>query len=132
MTRGGVLVEGGHRGNRLLNARLGGVAALDGGGGDAGAEGLGEDEHVALTGADVAQDAVGVHGAGDGQPVLDLLVDDGVAADDDRAGFLDLVGAAPQHLAQHLDVHLSLGEADDVEAPWRARRPWRRRRSGSW
>ena len=54
--------------------------------------------------------------AGDRHAVLDLFVDDAVAADDHRAALFDLIGAAFEDLAEDGDIHLALGKADDVHA----------------
>ena len=63
---------------------------LEGGGDDAGAERLGQDQRVADLDADVAENLVRMDHAGDRHAELDLLVDNAVAADDHRAAFFDL------------------------------------------
>ncbi len=78
------------------------------------AEGLGEDERVAGSGPDVAQDAVGVHESGHRHTVLDLLVDDGVAAEHHHACLLGLGEAAAQDVGEDLEGDV-LREARHVE-----------------
>ena len=73
-------------GHRLGEAVPRQAAALGRGGQDAGANLLGQHQDVAGPGAGVGDDAVGPHRAGDEQPELGLLVDDGMAACDDDAG----------------------------------------------
>ena len=47
-----------------------------------------------------------MHASGDGQSELELLVDDRVAADDDRTGLVHLVLPAAQDLGEHVDREL--------------------------
>src|SRR5207249_11798925 len=56
--------------------------------------------------AAVGQDAVGVDGAGDREPELDLGVADGVAADDRAAGRDAPLGPAGEDAAEDVQVEL--------------------------
>ena len=88
---------------------------LRGGGDEAGAERLGQDEHVAGLRGGVRQDAVGVDGAGDREAELDLGVANGVAADDGAAGRGAALRAAGDDLAEPVEVELVVGVAREVE-----------------
>ncbi len=44
-----------------------------------------------------------MHAPGDGQAELELFVDDRVAADDERAGFVHLVLPAAQDVGEHVE-----------------------------
>ena len=52
--------------------------------------------------------------AGDRHAIFDFLVNNTMAADDDRAAFFDFIGAAFEYLAEDLDGHLSFRKADDI------------------
>ena len=54
--------------------------------------------------------------AGNGHTVLDLVVNDAVAADDHGAGLFDLIGAALENFAEDGNIHLPLGKTNDVHA----------------
>ena len=72
------------------------------GGNDAGADGLGEIEHVAGPGAVFPQQAIGVGAPRDDEAVLRLFVHDRMAAGDDDAGLAGFVGAAAEYLPDDL------------------------------
>ena len=91
------------------------VAALGRGRENGGAERLGEHEAVADLGVRVAQHLLGIHAPGHRQPELQLVVDDRVAADDERAGFVDLVLPAAEDVGEHVEREPIRGKADDVE-----------------
>ena len=84
------------------------------GGNDAGADGLGEIERVAGPGAVFPQQAIGVGAPRDDEAVLWLLVHDRMAAGDDDAGLVGLVGAAAEYLPDDL-VRQVAREAGDGE-----------------
>ena len=79
------------------------------------AERLGQDERIAGPRPYVAQDAVRMHQSGHRHAELDLLVDDGVTADDHHARLLRLGEAAAQDVGQDLQGDAALREARDVE-----------------
>lgn len=68
--------------------------------GDAGAQGLGQQDGIAGAGAALGEDALGVHDAHDAESVLGLLVVQGVAAGHHPTRLAHLVGAAAQHVRQ--------------------------------
>jgi hypothetical protein len=103
-------VERGHRLHGFIDAFRRRFAFFERGGDDAGAEGFGQNQRVADLDADVANDLVRMNDAGDCHAVFDLLVDDAVAADDHRAAFFDLVGAAFEHFAEDRMSILPLGK----------------------
>jgi hypothetical protein len=86
--------------DRHAHVGLGEHFPFEGGGEDAGAERLGQHQRIARSGADGAHHLCRVDQAGDRQADLWLIVVDGVAADDNGAGFLDLFDAATQDLDQ--------------------------------
>ena len=63
----------------------------------------------------VAENALRMHASGDREAELQLLVDDAVAADDDRARLVHLVLTAAQDLGEHLERQLARRKADDVQ-----------------
>ena len=79
-------------------------ALLAGGGDDAGADGLAEDQRVAGPRPGVAHLLAGLHDADDRQAVLGFRVVHGVAADDEALGLGGLGVAALQGTAQYLLV----------------------------
>jgi hypothetical protein len=90
-------------------------AFLDARADDAGAERLGEHEQVARLRARVPHDALRMHGAGNGEPVLELAVDEGVTADDDGACRADAFARAFADADQHVEWKLAAREAHDAE-----------------
>jgi hypothetical protein len=56
-----------------------------------------------------------VRASGNGETVFDLLVDDAVATNDERAGFVHGVLPATQDLGEHLERGRARWKADDVE-----------------
>ena len=108
--RARLVVERRHDRHRARQQRVVGLPALARGHHRAGAQRLGQHQHVADAAARVGDHAVGVHGAGDGQAVLRLGVVDRMAADDLGAGRAHDVEAAAQHLAQR-------GRAELLERP---------------
>ena len=87
-------------------------AVLRGRGDDAGPERLGEEEPIAGAQATLDEHAVGMDAAGNAQPILRLVVDDGVAAGDDAAGLCDLLGTATKDLGDDALVHLTRKAGD--------------------
>ena len=81
--------------------------------------GLVKHEPIANRRERVAQDSLGVDAPRDGQPELELLVDDAVPPDDDRAGLVHLVLTAAEDLGEHVGREFSSGKSDDVQ-----RREW--------
>ena len=79
------------------------------------AERLGQHERVAGARADVGEDTIGVHHAGDREAVLRLGVLDRVPAGEAGARLGHLLGAAAQHVAQQAEVQLLHGEVHEVE-----------------
>ena len=112
-------VEGGHRLDDVVRALLGLQSLLDGGGDHAGPDRLGEEQHVARQGTDVADDLLGMHDAHYREPELGLLVVDGVAADGDRACLGDLLGTAAHDLPDDVRPH----RAREREEVHRGERP---------
>ena len=103
---GGIGVEAQHRRHRGGGHVGWGHAPLDSGGHDAGAEGLGEHEHLPGAQAGVGEQAIGVGLADDSQAVLGLGVVDRMAPDDGEPGLGGHVAGAGQHLSQ--EVHRQL------------------------
>ena len=93
---------------------------LDGGGGDARADRLGEEQHVAGPRSGVGEDASGMHHPGDRHPVLGLGVVDRVATEDGDARLVGLALAALE----------DAGQRRRAGGPWRGRRPGSGRRAG--
>ena len=77
----GAAIEPDHRRHGRRDQRLRRAPDLQRRRDDAGAERLGQKQHVARTGAGVAPDAIRVHLAGHGVAELDLLILDGVPAE---------------------------------------------------
>jgi hypothetical protein len=114
-------VEGGHDAHRTVDETRLRHAALDGGGDDAGAERLGEQELVTGASTHVAQHLLRMDEPGDRQTVLGLGVVDAVAAQDGRARLGGGVGPAAQDLSQHLHRQLADREAHEVQREERPR-----------
>src|ERR1039458_9314943 len=89
------------------HVRLGRDAAFDGGGDNAGADLLGEDERVAGTRAGIRFDASGVDGAGDGVAEFNFVVGDAVAAEDGAFGLAHFFGAALEDLLERGQIAFS-------------------------
>ena len=87
---------------------------LERGGDDAGADRLGQKEHVARERAGLGPDLVGMDRAGDDEPELRLGIGDGVPAGDDRAGLGDLLRRALEDGGDHLRRQV-LREPGDIE-----------------
>ncbi len=98
--RGGA-VQGGHGGHRPLQHLFGGLALLAGGGDDAGAQGLGQHQHVAGTGPGVGHLLAGLHQPHHGKSVFGLWVIHRVPAHNEASCLGGLGVPAPQHLRQH-------------------------------
>ena len=110
----GVFIEGCHLlYGALVQLRRGQLGAV-GGGGDANAQGFGEDEHIPFQWGAIHADLIGTGKAGHGKAVFRLLVIDGMAAGDDDAGLIGFLVAAAQHLVDHLLGHLR-GHGHDIE-----------------
>ena len=77
-------------------------------------ERLGQNETIADDGVGVAQNAARVHATSHGQPVLQLFVDDGVTADDERARLVNFFLAAAQNLGEDGDWKFAGWKPDDV------------------
>ena len=78
--------------------------ALEGRGHHAGAEALGEQQHVARPGAAIGPDAVRMNGAGDGVTELDLAVVHRVAAQNRASRFAHFLRAAGENRAQNIEI----------------------------
>ena len=110
----GVFIEGRHLlHGALVQLRRGQLGAF-GGGGDANAQGFGEDEHIPFQWGAIHADLIGTGKAGHGKAVFRLLVIDGMAAGDDDTGLIGFLVAAAQHLVDHLLGHLR-GHGHDIE-----------------
>jgi hypothetical protein len=90
-------------------------APLDRGGGHPDAQRLGQHERVAVAQPGVGQEPVGCHLADDGQAVLGLRVVHAVPADHHEPALRRDVGAARQHLAEHVERQLVAGPGHEVE-----------------
>src|SRR5690606_21847170 len=110
--QGGVPVEGGHDGDRLLEALAGRLVPVVE---DAQAEGLGEREGQPGAAGVVAQEAVGVGDAGDRLPVLGLGGVDAVPAAEHRAGRLAHRRAAAQHLRGDVEGDAVPGPREEID-----------------
>ncbi len=77
-------------------------------------EGLREPERVSGVERALGEDVVRVHPAGDGEPELRLLVDDGMAAGDDAATFGDLVDGALHEALEGVERQV-VGPGHDVQ-----------------
>ena len=76
-----------------------------GGGDDAGAQGLGEDQRIAHPGPGVGEHLVRMDHAGHRQAVFQLRIIDAVAAHQQGPGLMDLIQAAGQNRLEHLRGH---------------------------
>jgi hypothetical protein len=112
-------VEGGHEFHQRAVRVRAGQTALEGGGEDARAQRLGEQEHVAGSGAAVQEHLLRVHQAGHRQAVLEFVVLDGVPADEQRPGLADLGQPPFHHLAEHALGHGLHRAGEDVHAQQR-------------
>src|SRR5688500_8023773 len=99
---GGVAVETQHALDRRIDMLLRGLVPFRGREDKAGAERLRQDERIAGLRSRLRQDFPGMDNAHDGESVLRLLVDNGVAARDDAARFRHLIGAAAEDLGDDL------------------------------
>jgi len=90
-------------------------SALERRGDEARSQRLGQHERVPGTRAGVGQHVVRVHLSGDGESVLQLLVNDRVPTDDGRACFMNLVLSSTKYLGEDLDGERVDGEADNAE-----------------
>ena len=72
----------------------------------AAAQGFGQHQNIAGLGASLGKESLRVNQTGDGQPVLWLVVGDGMAPGNHRSGLDDLFRAAPQDLADYLRGHV--------------------------
>jgi hypothetical protein len=118
---GRAFVEPGHHADRPLDQRVVREPALDRRGHGAGAERLGQHQHVALAPPGVREDRAGIHDAGDRHPVLGLGVVDRVPADQRRPRGRGRVGAAAQDLGQHLTAQRLQREGHEVQGRHGAR-----------
>jgi hypothetical protein len=109
------VVQRDHRRHRSSDARRRRFASLQAGGDDPGTERFGEDKGISGLHADVADHLIGMHDSGDGHAVLQLFVDDAVAADHDRACCPDALRSAVDDVGQHAEIELTFWERDDVE-----------------
>ena len=109
-----VAVELSHGVGRRLEVVLSDKLALEGGGQDAGAQGLGDDHRVPLAGAVIGQDLLRMHRAGDTHAVLGFVIGDGVAPRDGTHGLGRLVGASGQDLPRHLQIE-AVGETQQIQ-----------------
>lgn len=110
----GGLVERGHGYGGGVDPRGLGLGLLDGGGDDAGADGLGEDQCVAGTRGGVGKDARGIDGSGDGVTEFEFGIADAVAANDGASGLNHFAEASGEDLFEDLGVTL-FGEANHGE-----------------
>ena len=115
----GLGVEAGHRRHGRLDQRGRGHVGLDGGGGDADAERLGQHEDVAGAESGVGEDPVGMDLAHHRHAVLRLGIVDGVAAGHDEAGLGGYGGTALEHLGQQVGGQLVDVPAHQVEGEQR-------------
>ena len=111
---GGVLVQRAHPADRTLERLRACDAVADAGHDETGAERLRHEQRVARARAALRPDAVGVHGADDGEPVLRLRVADRVTAGEQAARSADLRVGCGEDRRQHLRRQL-LGERRDRE-----------------
>jgi len=107
-------VQVGHGFHRPLQHFFRHPALLARGGDDAGAQGLGQHQHVAWTGARVGDLLAWLHQSHHRQAVLRLWVIYSVAAHDEAACFSSFGVTAPQHLAQHRLIQRG-GESHDIQ-----------------
>ena len=98
-------VERGHAFDGRLEVFRRRFVELGGGGDESGAEGLGEIHGVARAGACLGQNAIRMHQAHHAEPILGLLIDDGMTAGDDCSGLGDLVRSAAQYAGHCLRRH---------------------------
>jgi len=101
-----------HRSRRGPDAFRPGSIDLSGEGHDAGAQRLGEDQHVARARRRIRDDVVLVDESRDGEARLHLRVVDAVAADDGATGLFHLVDAAAEDFEHGLVGDLPDGESD--------------------
>ena len=102
----GPAVEGQHGLDGGFHMPLGSDAALQGGGNHPSAQPLGEDQHIAGSGAGVGLEPQRVHQAGDRIAEQDLVAGDAVASKDGATGFPHLLGATLQDLFEVGEVAL--------------------------
>ena len=106
-------------------------AELDGRADDAGADGLGEQQHVPDPGAGVGPHPGRIHRAGHRIPELDLAVAHRMAAEQRHARLAQRIDAALEDQRGSCRCRARLRESRQSPAPSAAARPWRRRRSAS-
>ena len=99
---GRLAIEGAHRPHRRVERALGRSPVALCLQHEAGAERLREEHGIAGAGAALRPDAVRVHGADDGEPVLRLVVADRVPAGQDRSGRAYRLVRSGKHLPEHL------------------------------
>jgi len=107
----GRLIKGGHGCGGSVDPRGFGLGLFDGGGNDAGADGLGEDQYIARTRGGVGEDARGIDGSGDGITEFEFRIADTVAADDGASSLNHFAEASGEDLFEDLRVTF-LREAD--------------------
>ena len=99
----------------MIDQRLRRALVLDRGADDAGAQPLGEDQTIADARAGVGPDAIGIDRAGDRVAELHLRIANGVATEQRRARFLQLVEAAEKDRANRVAVERVLRERGNRE-----------------
>jgi hypothetical protein len=96
-----------------------GDAALERGSDNSGAEGFGEDEHIARLGTAVGFDAFGMDSASDRVAEFDFGIVDAVAAEDGASGFAHFFEAAAQDGFEDVEIggfFAGAGKSDDGES----------------
>jgi len=112
-------VEGGHHPDGRFLGFRGGQTGLQGGGDDAGAQGLGEHQQVPGAGSALGVDALRMHQPGDRQAVFHLRVLDTVPPHQQGPGFVHLVQPPPKHRLEGFRRLALQGKADDIHGQQR-------------
>jgi len=113
---GWFLIEGEHAGAGGFDDLIGAFAGAEGGGDEAGAEGFGEDEHVARNGGLIGHHAGGINDAGNRQAVLHAGVAHGMSPHDDPPRCFHPFRAAFEDFSQHFQSKFIIGKGHDVES----------------